>query len=358
MSAGFPDEHGRKEMSLRSERSRKAWPLPGRPRRPWRPYLPRWLPLLSLLPLPPTIAACPAEQLAKPISPLDDGCWCSLTTAAGSQLWLRCLEHRCVDRTHVECKEGGELVTHGPCEPGQPPAESDAGPDGGREADGGAAGEDAAGCPPGGGRCDRNTFLPCEPGRRGQNCGSNLCVPSGAGPVAGCLAREGQTCRERACAPGLVCDEQHTCRQPESCADRCARAGERSCLYERQPVECQVMPRDGCLGWQSLAPCVDGQRCAEGICRPFCQTAQGRCPRGERCLDRAEGCVADGSGFSPASGFCQTSSDCRTAGAVCLGGTCQPPCNSMDDCLLLGAGGCCAPLRDTGYTICQYTCGG
>ena len=254
----------------------------------------------TIVPL--ALAAC-VEQ-PSPYEDLLDECWCHLTTHGGGELLLRCGMSRCVDGHWIACGETGEADDHGACQDDHrqpPPRDGGAG-----GADGGAPGGDAGACPPGGGHCASNTFYPCAAGEPPRSCRANVCVPSGAGPVAGCLARAGQPCNERACAPGLSCDARQICiEQPDGCRDTCGQAGQRRCASPEQPEECRRLSQaaGGCLAWSALSPCSDGAVCQEGSCASFRAVQEGRFTAGEPCTDPARACVADGTGFSLAGCF-------------------------------------------------------
>jgi len=314
---------------------------------------PRWL--LGAL-LWGVLAGCTAEMQTDPDGL--EGCWCRLIDATtGASLVIGCGSQRCLGGQVYACVEG-LVEVRGACSAHDAGAEGegegrDLGPaDGGSPADLG----DAAACPPGGGRCENNVFIPCAPGATRQPCRADLCVPTGEGPVAGCLAREGSSCVGKTCAPGLVCLASGVCGVPAGCeAEDCDTEGLRGCADPSRPAVCRRDPQTACLGWVATDPCPTGERCHDGECVRYCTLPTSGCPAGEACSDRYGGCISDGSaGFSPATGFCQKTADCLTPGAVCLDAGCAPPCLDVQDCLAQGAATACCVTVGT-YGICRVT---
>jgi hypothetical protein len=311
---------------------------------------------VRLLLLWPLLAGCTAEPQTDPDGL--EGCWCRLIDATtGAPVVIGCGSQRCLGGQVYACVEG-LVEVRGACHAGDAGGEGegearDLGPeDGGGPADLG----DAARCPPGGGRCDNNVFIPCDANAPRLPCRADLCVASGEGPVAGCLAREGSSCLNKVCAPGLVCTAEGICGVPAGCGEEdCVTEGERGCAGPSRPAVCHRDPQTACLRWVATDPCPIGERCHDGECVPYCSLPTSGCARGEVCSDRYEGCISDGStGFSPATGFCQATADCLTPGAVCLDAGCAPPCREVEDCLVLGAATACCVTVGT-YGICRVT---
>ena len=273
-------------------------------------------------------------------------CFCSLDIK-GSELLIPCGEVRCVQGRRILCTER-HTVDDGPC---RDDGDLGGGGNGDGEGDGdGGSVEDGGTCEPGGGHCERNTFVPCEPGLGPIPCRAQTCVPSGEGPVAGCLSRLGYPCDLYHCVPGLRCNQQQVCEEPAECPDGCLVEGQRGCKDLRTPRECR-QDGSGCLSWVSLGPCEADQMCWEGACEAYCDVDDRGCGNGERCESRFEGCVSDGTGFSPPLGYCAGSADCAVNGSVCVAAACMPHCTTDEDCLLLGTGGCCSDAAH--YGVCR-----
>lgn len=274
---------------------------------------------------------------------------CSCTFRVGAEeYFLLCGQTRCIAEQTVGCRDDERPVVQGACtpppdagalDPEPPVVGRDLGP------------EPDLGCQPGQGRCDNNTFIPCDPSLPHTRCRAQVCVPSGQGPEAGCLSPAGYPCDNYGCVPGLVCDEAQICRRPPECEPECATEGALGCASPQRPARCRRDPDDGCLRWLDLDSCPDAEACAAGQCVAFCRSGQATCGARERCEDALRGCVADGTGFAPAGAPCAKPGDCAVPGSVCGSGECLAPCARDEDCLSLGLWGCCD--RPSSYGLCR-----